>query len=196
MIQSNRSAGKRVAVCIAAQSSWAIFWRHVNICAMPLYGAVRWRAPSRGNGPTISAMARYTPLCISAHTEKGAVKMNGKEVVYINPWRHRKSGGPAVQKSPPRLKSAFADRRKKRIHSRGEFRAYDMLATVGNVHLDYTRGKIFANFGVYAPSVGIGLGACSRVQANAILANCVVNEIFGGRVNGGAVWFDTIKQMP
>lgn len=122
--------------------------------------------------------------------------MNGKEVVYINPWRHKKSGGPAVQKSPPKLKSAFADRRKKRIHSRGEFRACDVLATVGNVHLDYTGGKIFANFGVYAPSVGIGLGARSRVQANAMLANCVVNEVFGGRVNGGAVWFDTIKQMP
>lgn len=122
--------------------------------------------------------------------------MNGKEVVYINPWRHKESGGPAVQKSPPRLKSAFADRRKKRIHSRVEFRAYDVLATVGNVHLDYTGGKLIANFGVYAPSVGIGLGACSRVQANAMLANCVVNEVFGDRVNGGAVWFDTIRQMP
>lgn len=122
--------------------------------------------------------------------------MNGKEVVYINPWRHRKSGGPAVQKSPPKLKSAFADRRKTRIHSRGEFRIYNALATVGNVHLDYTGGKVFANFGVHAPSVGIGLGACSRVQANAMLANCVISEIFGGHVNGDAVWFDTIKQMP
>ena len=122
--------------------------------------------------------------------------MNGKEVVYINPWRRSKSGGPAVQKSPPRLKSAFADRRKRRIHSRGEFRAYDVLATVGDVTMTYTGGKLFANFGVHAPSVGIGLGACSRVQANAMLANCVVNEVFGGRVNGGAVWFDTVKTMP
>ena len=119
--------------------------------------------------------------------------MPNKEVVYINPWRHRKSGGPAVQKSPPKLKSAFADRRKTLIHSRGEFRAYDVLATVGNVNMTYTGGKIFVNFGVYAPSVGIGLGACSRVQANAVLANCVINEIFGDRVNGGAVWFDTMK---
>lgn len=123
--------------------------------------------------------------------------MNGeKDVVYINPWRRKKSGGPAVQKSPPRLKSAFADRRKKRIHSRVEFRVYDVLATVGNVNMTYTGGKLFANFGVYAPSVGIGLGARSRVQANAMLANCVVREIFGDRVHDGAVWFDTIKQMP
>lgn len=121
--------------------------------------------------------------------------MNGKEVVYINPWRRRKSGGPAVQKSPPRLKSAFADRRKKRIHSRGEFRAYDVLATVGNVNMTYTGGKIFANFGVYAPSVGIGLGACSRVQANAMLANCVIREIFGDRIKGGAVSLNG-KTMP
>jgi hypothetical protein len=62
--------------------------------------------------------------------------------------------------------------------------------------MTYTGGKLLANFGVYAPSVGIGLGAFSRVQANAMLANCVVNEVFGSRVNGGAVWFDTIKQMP
>ena len=122
--------------------------------------------------------------------------MNGKKVVYINPWRRSKSGGPAVQKSPPRLKSAFADRRKRRIHSRVEFRAYDVLATVGDVTMTYTGGKMIANFGVHAPSVGIGLGACSRVQANAMLANCVVNEVFGGRVNGGAVWFDTVRQMP
>ena len=118
-----------------------------------------------------------------------------KEVVYINPWRHRKSGGPAVQKSPPRLKSAFADRRKKRIHSRTEFRVYDVLATVGNVEMTYTGGKIFANYGVYSPSIGIGLGACSRAQANAMLANCVTREIFGNRVNGGAVSLNG-KTMP
>lgn len=122
--------------------------------------------------------------------------MPDAKVVYINPWRRRKSGGPAVQKSPPQLKSAFADRRKRRIHSRREFRAYDVLATVGDVTMTYTGGKLFANFGVHAPSVGIGLGACSRVQANAMLANCVVNEVFGGRVNGGAVWFDTMRTMP
>jgi hypothetical protein len=122
--------------------------------------------------------------------------MNGKEVVYINPWQRPKSGAPSVQKSPPRLKSAFADRRKTCIHGRGEFREYDVLATVGDVTMTYTGGKLFANFGVHATSVGVGLGACSRVQANAMLANCVVNEVFGGRVNGGAVWFDTMRTMP
>ena len=122
--------------------------------------------------------------------------MDGKkQVVYINPWRHRKSGGPAVQKSPPRLKSAFADRRKTRIHSRTELRVYNVLATVGNVEMTYTGGKLFANYGVYAPSVGIGLGACSRVQANAMLANCVIREIFGDCVNGGAVSLNG-KTMP
>jgi hypothetical protein len=71
-----------------------------------------------------------------------------------------------------------------------------VLATVGDVTMTYTGGKLVANFGVHAPSVGLGLGACSRVQANAMLANCVVNEVFGGRVNGGAVWFDTVRIMP
>lgn len=116
--------------------------------------------------------------------------------MYINPWRKNRDGTPHYQKSEPKLKSAFADRRKRRVHSRSEFRTYDALATVGNVHLTYTGGKLIANFGVYAPSIGIGLGACSRVQANAMLANCVVNEVFKGRVNGGAVWFDTIKTIP
>lgn len=118
------------------------------------------------------------------------------ERMYINPWRKNRDGTPHYQKSEPKLKSAFADRRKRRVHSRSEFRAYDALAMVGNVHMTYTGGKLIANFGVYAPSVGIGLGACSRVQANAVLANCVINEVFGGRVNGGAVWFDTIRTIP
>lgn len=118
------------------------------------------------------------------------------ECMYINPWRKNRDGSPHYQKSEPKLKSAFADRRKRRVHSRSEFHAYDALTTVGNVYMTCTGGKLLANFGVYAPSVGIGLGACSRVQANAMLANCVVNEVFGSRVDGVAVWFDTIKTIP
>ena len=116
--------------------------------------------------------------------------------MYINPWRRNRDGSPHYQKSPPRLKSAFADKRKRRVHSRSEFRAYDVLATVGNVRMSHTDGELLANYSVHAPSVGIGLGAFSRVQANAMLANCIVREVFGGRVDGVAVWFDTIRTTP
>lgn len=50
-----------------------------------------------------------------------------KERLYVNPWRHNKDGSPKMQKSEPRLKSAFADKRKKRVHSRDEFGSETVL---------------------------------------------------------------------
>ena len=111
-----------------------------------------------------------------------------REVMYINPWRKNRDGTPHYQKSEPRLKSAFADRRKRRIHSRAEFRSYEVVSHIGNVFICHTGG--FFGYSIYSESAGIGLGAASIVDANAIAANCRIADICNGRRDfGEAVGF-------
>lgn len=115
-----------------------------------------------------------------------------KERLYVNPYRHTKTGAPVMQKTPPRLKSAFADRRKTRIHRREEFRRVKLLAHIGGVWVMYTGG--FFGYSVSAKCTGIPLGASSLVQANAIAANVRNQEIFGGVVDG-AEWHETMRHV-
>ena len=90
-------------------------------------------------------------------------------MLYINPYRHKQDGKPFYQKSKPHLKSAFADRRKTRVHSRGEFRAREVLAHIGNVWIIHEAGDF--GYSVSCESEGCPWGAMSIVQANAIAAN-------------------------
>lgn len=115
-----------------------------------------------------------------------------KKRLYVNPWRHTKTGAPVMQKTPPRLKSAFADRRKTRIHRREEFRPVKVIAIIGGVRVLYTGG--FFGYSVSAECTGIPLGASSLVQANAIAANVRNQEIFGGVVEG-AEWHETMRHV-
>lgn len=115
-----------------------------------------------------------------------------KERLYVNPYRHTKTGAPVMQKTPPRLKSAFADRRKTRIHRRAEFRPVKVIAVIGGVRVLYTGG--FFGYSVIAECTGIPLGASSLVQANAIAANVRNQEIFGGVVDG-AEWHETMRHV-
>lgn len=114
-----------------------------------------------------------------------------KERLYVNPYRHTKTGAPVMQKTPPRLKSAFADRRKTRIHRREELRPVKLLAHVGGVWLMYSGG--FFGYSVSAECTGIPIGAASIVQANAIMANVRNHEIFG--VVDGAEWHETMRHV-
>lgn len=108
--------------------------------------------------------------------------------MYINPWRKNRDGTPHYQKSEPRLKSAFADRRKKRIHNRSEFRTREVLSHIGNVFICYTDG--FFGYDIYSETAGIALGASNIVDANAIAANCRIADICNGcRTVGDAVGF-------
>lgn len=115
-----------------------------------------------------------------------------KKRLYINPYRHTKTGAPVMQKSPPRLKSAFTDRRKTRIHRRSELRPVKLLAHVGGVWVVYSGG--FFGYSVSAECTGIPIGASSLVQANAIAANVRNQEIFGGVVDG-AEWHETMRHV-
>lgn len=115
-----------------------------------------------------------------------------KKRLYINPYRHTKTGAPVMQKSPPRLKSAFADRRKTRIHRRSELRPVKLLAHIGGVWVVYSGG--FFGYSVSAGCTGIPIGAASRVQANAIAANVRNQEVFGGVVDG-AEWHETMRHV-
>ena len=117
-----------------------------------------------------------------------------RKVMYINPWRKNRDGTPHYQKSEPRLKSAFADRRKKRIHSRSEFRTREVLSHIGNVFICYTGG--FFGYDIYSETAGIAFGAANIVDANAIAANCRIADICNGcRTVGEAVGFGRLP-MP
>ena len=114
--------------------------------------------------------------------------------MYINPYRRTKTGAPVMQKTPPRLKSAFADRRKRRIHRRAEFRACEVLAKVGNVWICYTGG--FFGYAVQSETAGIGLGAANIADANALAANCRIADICNGcRTIGGATGFGKLPML-
>ena len=119
-----------------------------------------------------------------------------KERLYVNPWRHTKTGAPVMQKSPPRLKSAFADKRKKILHRREEFRPVKVIAIIGGVRVLYTGG--FFGYSVSAECTGIPIGASSLIQAFAIAANVrnqeVFGEVFGGVVDG-AEWHETMRHV-
>lgn len=115
-----------------------------------------------------------------------------KKRLYVNPYRHTKTGAPVMQKSPPRLRSAFADRRKTRIHSRAELRPVKVIAIIGGVRVLYTGG--FFGYTVSSECTGIPIGAASRVQANAIAANVRNQEVFGGVVDG-AEWHETMRHV-
>ena len=83
-----------------------------------------------------------------------------KERLYVNPYRHTKTGAPVMQKTPPRLKSAFADRRKTRIHKRAEFRRVKLLAHVGGVLIMYSGGFFgYSVSALYDPHMNIQFGA-------------------------------------
>lgn len=119
-----------------------------------------------------------------------------KKRLYVNPYRHTKTSAPVMQKSPPRLKSAFADRRKTRIHRRSEFRKVKLLAHIGGVWIMYSGG--FFGYSVSAECTGIPIGASSLIQAFAIAANVrnqeVFGEVFGGVVDG-AEWHETMRHV-
>lgn len=108
-----------------------------------------------------------------------------KNRLYVNPYRHTKTGAPVMQKTPPRLKSAFADRRE-------ELRPVKLLAHVGGVWIAYSGG--FFGYAVSAECTGIPLGASSLVQANAIAANVRNSEVFSGVVDG-AEWHETMRHV-
>ena len=90
-------------------------------------------------------------------------------MLYINPYRRTKDGKPYYQKSKPQLKSAFADKRKRRIHSRSEFRLREVVAHIGNVWIIHEPGDF--GYSVHCESEGCAWGAHSLVLANAIAAN-------------------------
>lgn len=102
-------------------------------------------------------------------------------MLYINPYRRTKDGRPYYQKSRPRLKSAFADRRKRRIHSRAEFAQREVVAHVGNAWI--VRGicdgrKNPFSYSVFSENTGAPSGCCSLVAAFATLANFRNTDVF------------------
>ena len=97
-------------------------------------------------------------------------------LLYINPYRRTKDGKPYYQKSKPQLKSAFADRRKTRIHSRSEFRQKEVIAHIGNVWIIHEAGDF--GYSVHCESEGIPWGTYSLVLANAIAANYRNADVF------------------
>lgn len=115
------------------------------------------------------------------------------ECMYINPWRKNRDGTPHYQKSEPRLKSAFADRRKRRVHSRSEFRSREVVAHVGNVFACYTGG--WMPYTVYFESQPLGIGAGSISHMNQLIANVRNTDICNGKTVCGAESFTGIP-MP
>lgn len=112
--------------------------------------------------------------------------------LYINPWRRTKDGRPVYQKSEPKLKSAFADRRKKRVHSRAEFRAY--VPHRRNAFCVLAVGSGRGNPWPYTVSgrgLGLPVGASTLPQAMCVFANatnyCAVNYCASVQ---GATWRD------
>ena len=118
-----------------------------------------------------------------------------KKCLYVNPWRHNKDGSPKMQKSEPRLKSAFADRRKKLVHSRAEFHASVPLRR--NAFCVLTAGSGRGNPWPYVVSgrgLGLPIGASSLPQAMCVFANatnfCATNCTASVQ---GATWKDLVR---
>lgn len=118
-----------------------------------------------------------------------------KERLYVNPWRHNKDGSPKMQKSKPRLKSAFADRRKKRVHSRCEFGSETVLRR--NAWCVLTAGSGRGNpwpYAVHGKGLGLSIGASTLPQALCAFANatnyCAMNNKASVQ---GATWNDLVR---
>ena len=92
-------------------------------------------------------------------------------MLYINPYRRTKDGKPYYQKSRPHLKSAFADRRKTRTHSRDEFPQLEVIAHFGGVWIILDERCAPFGYSVHCESEACPWGATSILSANAIAAN-------------------------
>lgn len=118
-----------------------------------------------------------------------------KERLYVNPWRHNKDGSPKMQKSEPRLKSAFADKRKKRVHSRDEFGSETVLRRNAWCVLAVGSGR--GNpwpYAVHGRGLGISLGASTLPQALCVFANATVYCAMNNKASvQGATWKDLVR---
>ena len=112
--------------------------------------------------------------------------------VYINPYRHTESGAPLMQKSPPRLKSAFADGRKKVVYGRNGFRMAEVIRRAGDcVVLRNGSRNDFCRYVVMSKAMPVSVGARTLAQAMCLFANVRNYGVFNSleRVQG-AVWSD------
>lgn len=108
--------------------------------------------------------------------------------LYINPWRRTKDGKPVYQKSEPKLKSAFADRRKRVVHPRSAFRADEVVRYVGGVVITRRRSA-FMPYTISCRSIPVGIAADSLAQAMCVAANVRNYEVCNHRKRvQGATW--------